>query len=251
MTTLTHYAQDGLEIYIDHETGESFASAKGYSRMANVEYDTIKKRCQRGGCDQAEIPTEQGIRWGTLVTEDLIAEWLPKDNPAAATQLLKLGVRLFMHKLAGYEHKAAQPQLPTSYLDALKALVQSEEEKLALSLKAQEQAAIIEELQPKAEIYEQLCENYEGTFDLGTASKVMGFKDLGQKRLFAKLREMNIIFGRNNIPYQEFMERGYFIVKETHSPNGRHVAFQPRLTQRGLNWLTAKLKEWGYKPQEA
>lgn len=109
---LQRFDQNQIEIIINTETGEGFATAKGYSRMSGKEYDAIKKRCQRGGLPSAEIPTEQGFRWGTLISEDLIAEWLPKDNPEMATQLMKLGTRLFLHKMAGYEvtsNAIAQP----------------------------------------------------------------------------------------------------------------------------------------------
>lgn len=104
---LVKYHQDGIEIYIDTNTGESFASAKGYSRMSEVGYDTIKKRLQRlplyGGHRGAELPTDKGIRWGTLVTEDLMSEWIIKDNPEIAAKLIRLGVRAFLHTLAGYK----------------------------------------------------------------------------------------------------------------------------------------------------
>lgn len=102
-TQLQRFEHEGLELIINTESGESFATAKGYSRMTGKDYDTIKKRCQRGGLENAEIPTEQGIKRGTLITEDLIAEWLPKDNPTIATKMMKLGVRAFLHTLAGYK----------------------------------------------------------------------------------------------------------------------------------------------------
>ncbi len=57
------------------------------------------------------MPTATGFKTHNLITEDLIVEWLPKDNPEMATQLLKLGVRAFMHKLAGYTvSTSAMPQ---------------------------------------------------------------------------------------------------------------------------------------------
>lgn len=100
---LTRFESDGIELYINTVTGESFASAKGYSRMSNVEYETVKKRCQRGGHTQAQILTDKGLQWGTLISEQLICEWLPKDNPKMASKLMQLGVRSFLHTLAGYQ----------------------------------------------------------------------------------------------------------------------------------------------------
>ena len=103
VTSFERFGKDGIELIIDTATGESFATAKGYARMSGKAYDTIKKRCQRGGLESAEVPTEQGFKWGTLIPELLVAQWLSKDNPVMASQIMQLGVRVFMHKLAGYE----------------------------------------------------------------------------------------------------------------------------------------------------
>ena len=80
MANLQRYDNEGIELIIDLETGESFATARGYSRMSGVEYDTVKKRCQRRGLEKAEIPTTSGNQWGTVIPEDLIADWLIEDN---------------------------------------------------------------------------------------------------------------------------------------------------------------------------
>ena len=113
------FDRDGIELVINPQTGESFATQAGYARMSGIEYSTIRKRSERSkGSDNisqktAEIPTPGGIQEVTLVTEDQIAEWLPKDNPSMASKLLKLGVRMFMHELAGFKfqpQQAAQPK---------------------------------------------------------------------------------------------------------------------------------------------
>lgn len=98
--------QDGIEILIDTSTGESFCSVKGYARMSGKDKSTISRRLEgvaKDGQKTAKAPTAGGIQGVALITEDLIVEWLPKDNPTAATTLLKLGVRMGLHKLAGYE----------------------------------------------------------------------------------------------------------------------------------------------------
>lgn len=98
--------QDGIEILIDTTTGESFCSARGYARMSGKSKGTIYDRLKGGRFEEremVEIPTSGGVQRGRLITEDMIVEWLPKDNPTAATALLKLGVRMGLHKMAGYE----------------------------------------------------------------------------------------------------------------------------------------------------
>jgi hypothetical protein len=112
--TLTQFKNDdGIEIYIDTTTGESFASQSGYARMANKDKSTISRRFECVALETkktAEVSTGVGLRSVALITEDLIVEWLPKDNPEMATQLMKLGVRHFLHVVAGYEVKSAAVQ---------------------------------------------------------------------------------------------------------------------------------------------
>jgi len=117
MTNLTRFDKDGIEILIDTQTGESFASISGYARMANISKQAISKRCtvNQSVLKTAEIDTTSGIRTVNLITEDTICEWIIKDNPFMASQLLKLGVRMFLHQLAGIEKESIThtPQLTT------------------------------------------------------------------------------------------------------------------------------------------
>lgn len=127
---LQKYQNNGLELIIDTETGESFASQNAYARMAKKAKSTISDRVNKlegvrsDFFKEAMVKTESGVQGVRLLTEDCIIAWLPKDNPELATQLLKLGVRVFMHKMAGYEVKSTavqppvittppQPQLPS------------------------------------------------------------------------------------------------------------------------------------------
>ncbi|MEH1787525.1 MAG: hypothetical protein V7L23_18610 [Nostoc sp.] len=125
MTNLIAYNNDGLEIYIDEVTGEAFASIRSYSRMSGKAISTISGRVKGVHLLEiktAEIKTSGGLQGVRLITEDIIAEWILKDNPTVAVQFLKLGIRKFMHTLAGYSQPQAQvtpPQaakaLPTEY----------------------------------------------------------------------------------------------------------------------------------------
>lgn len=111
---LVRFEKESIELYIDTTTGESFASISGYARMAGKDKSTVSRRCQgvaESLLKQAEVPTSGGIQAVALITESLICEWLQKDNPEMATKLMQLGVRVFLHKLAGYQvtSTATQP----------------------------------------------------------------------------------------------------------------------------------------------
>lgn len=98
--------ENGIELVIDTNTGQSFATVSGYARMSGKHQTTISKRLRRMNdrvSNQAEIQTETGLKVCELIDENLICEWLPKDNPEMATQLMKLGVRMYLHVVAGFK----------------------------------------------------------------------------------------------------------------------------------------------------
>lgn len=109
-------SNDGIEIIINQQTGETFCSVSGYARMSGLTQQAISKRAKKldnsGLIESAELDTGYGIKLHILLTEDLITDWIVDDNPAMAKQLLKAGVRIFLHKLAGYKvtSEAVQPQ---------------------------------------------------------------------------------------------------------------------------------------------
>ncbi|OYE02131.1 hypothetical protein [Nostoc sp. 'Peltigera membranacea cyanobiont' 232] len=129
MTNLVAYNNDGLEIYIDNITGEAFASISSYARMSGLSQQAISKRVKAHNFKEiktAEIQTRGGTQAHNLLTESIIAEWIIRDNPDVAIQFAKLGIRKFMHTLAGYSQVQEKPinsltLIDTSKLDALNA----------------------------------------------------------------------------------------------------------------------------------
>jgi len=115
MSNVSVFNKDGLEILINNDTGESFCSVSGYARMSGKDKSTISRRL--GAVAQAhpktaEVQTVKGLKTVAVVSEDLISEWIVDDNPALAKQLLRAGVRVFLHKAAGFQvtSEAVQPQ---------------------------------------------------------------------------------------------------------------------------------------------
>lgn len=125
-------------------------------------------------------------------------------------------------------------QLPTNFLEALKALVAVEEERLQL-------AAQVEEMQPKADGYDLLLSANNAQTMMAVAK---AFKT-GRNKLFAFLRDQKILMS-NNLPYQEFLDRGYFIVREVSTLRGafgvKNVP-QTLVTARGLEFIRTRLEK--------
>jgi hypothetical protein len=121
MSNLQRYDVDGFELVIDTQTGESFATTSGYARMVGKDKSTISRRLQgveQGELKTAELLTPGGLQGVALIPESLIVQWVVKDSPELATKMLRAGVRVFLHHLAGFKvtSEATQvvPTLPPS-----------------------------------------------------------------------------------------------------------------------------------------
>ena len=120
-------------------------------------------------------------------------------------------------------------------------LVIASEEALEKALEEKKQVEdTLEELKPKALVYDQLISS-ETLLDLNQASKLLN--GYGRNRLCKKLRELRIFF-KDTQPYQQYIDAGYFKVKEFHyrDKNGKqHLNTQSYVTQKGINFLIKKL----------
>ena len=117
---LTRYeTSEGIELVIDNETGESFATVKGYTRMSGKANSTITERVARlEDIKSAEILTTQGLRMARLIPANLVFKWMLKDNPELAEVMGCAGATLYMQHLAGFklpQKEIETPKALTSY----------------------------------------------------------------------------------------------------------------------------------------
>jgi hypothetical protein len=137
---LVPFKKDGLELVINTETGEAFASIKAVARMTDKENSTISRYVNgglQGGAQMtllsAEINTAGGLQGGALLNESQILEVVSRYKPELLIKFAQMGLRMFLHQLAGYEvtstavSKPEPRRLPpvrdaAEYLDVIKAL---------------------------------------------------------------------------------------------------------------------------------
>lgn len=109
MAQLTRFDRGGLELLINQETGESFASLSGYGRMADVADSTIQRRLKKEGTPTLTVANPNGGLPLRLISEETIAAWLIRDNPGMARAMSIAGVRVYLHSLAGYKVSSGPP----------------------------------------------------------------------------------------------------------------------------------------------
>ena len=99
----------------------------------------------------------------------------------------------------------------------------------------------VQELVPKAEVYERILES-TGLKTIGETTKILG---IGEKRLFALLRENGIFFYDNGVNQvkQQYINSGYFQTKENpYVHNGVNKLYtRIFVTSKGLLWLENKI----------
>lgn len=89
---------------------------------------------------------------------------------------------------------------------------------------------------PKVEFFDQVSDT-SLVASMGNVAKTF---NVGRNKMFKQLREMKILQS-NNVPYQRYINAGYFSVKETMKYN--HLSYTTYVTGKGQTYLYKKLKE--------
>jgi len=99
----------------------------------------------------------------------------------------------------------------------------------------------ISTLQPKADLMDKVMDT-DQKIDIGQAAKILELP-FGRNTMFKKLREMKVFFVHKNEPRQEYIDRGYFQLKEKWIDRKNHdgfVVIKILVTQKGLAFLAKK-----------
>ncbi|EET8167063.1 phage antirepressor KilAC domain-containing protein [Escherichia coli] len=136
------------------------------------------------------------------------------------------------------ELEGATAKIPQTFSEALRLAADLEDQKAEL----EKQLALAA---PKVEFADRVGE--ASGILIGNFAKVVG---IGPNKLFAWMRDHKILIAsgsRRNVPMQEYMDRGYFTVKETavNTNHGIQISFTIKITGRGQQWLTRKLLDNG------
>ncbi|EBY1131242.1 phage antirepressor Ant [Salmonella enterica subsp. enterica serovar Senftenberg] len=130
------------------------------------------------------------------------------------------------------------PAIPQSLPEALRLAAELAEQKQQLEEQLQTAA-------PKVDFADRVSN--AGGILIGNFAKVVG---LGQNFLFTWLRDHGILCAsgsRRNVPKQNFIEQGFFTVREVVIDNDDNyrIALTTHITGKGQQWLTRKLLDAG------
>jgi phage antirepressor YoqD-like protein len=115
-----------------------------------------------------------------------------------------------------------------------------------LNQQVEQQQALIEAQKPAVDFAERVSLADKGV-KLGVFAKASG---LGPVKIFEILRDMGILMrggDRHNLPKQEYIDRGYFQVRQTtyEANEETRIGHTPLITGKGEQWLTGRLLKEG------
>ncbi|MEC1663329.1 phage antirepressor KilAC domain-containing protein [Bacillus halotolerans] len=98
----------------------------------------------------------------------------------------------------------------------------------------------VTEYQPKVEKYHQFLDA-DGLMDIGSLAKELNIKGFGRNKLFAFLKDEKILMA-NNLPYQTYMNRGYFVIKSVPTTKIGYVS-KTYLTPKGADFIADLIRK--------
>ena len=101
-----------------------------------------------------------------------------------------------------------------------------------------------ERLQDKGEFYDVVTQSSD-TKDFGEVAKILNIGGIGRNKLLAIFRDGRVLDGKN-LPYQTYVDRGYFKVVEVSKEDyyGHiRVFLKTVVFQIGIDWMRKQLSE--------
>lgn len=126
-------------------------------------------------------------------------------------------------------------KVPTTFAEALRLAAEQQE-------KIEQQQKVIELQRPKAEFYDDVVDSKDA-IDMQAVAKTLNV-GIGRNKLFEFLRNQKVLM-QNNIPYQSYVDLGWFRVIESkyNKPNGDvHINLKTVVLQKGLDGIRKLLK---------
>lgn len=215
--------------------GKDVAAALGYSNTNDALSRHVDPEDKYQG-EGVAFPDPHGtLQYPTIINESGLYSLVLSSKLPTAKQFkrwITKEVIPSIRKTGGYF------ATPKTYVEALRALADAEEEKERLALEN-------EEMKPKAEFYDTVAES-STTFEVGVVAKILNF-GIGRNKLFKFLRNEGIL-NPDNIPYQQYVDAGYFKVVEM--PYGKLngdtlVGKKTVVYQKGIDYIRKRLIKKG------
>lgn len=125
--------------------------------------------------------------------------------------------------------------VPTTFAEALRLAADQQD-------KIEEQAKLLEEQKPKVEFFDTVADS-KTAISMNDVAKVLGIKGMGRNNLFEFLRNEKILMS-NNVPFQIYVDRGYFrVIEQKYMKNGEPcMNIKTLVYQKGVDFINKTIK---------
>lgn len=202
-----------------------------------VLYLTPSKVAQRLGEDvlsKYPLLTAGGIQQANFVNEDGLYDVILDSRKPEAKKFRKWITSEVLPSIRKNGSYSVQPKLP-SYAEALRQLADKVEENERLQLENKE-------MKPKAEFFDTVADS-KTAISMNDVAKVLGIKGMGRNNLFEFLRNEKILMS-NNVPFQIYVDRGYFrVIEQKYMKNGEPcMNIKTLVYQKGVDFISKTIK---------
>lgn len=216
---------DGKPYFVAHDV----ASALGYVNTRKA----IADHCR--GVTKRDTPTTSGIQSMSYIGEGDLYRLIMKSKLPSAERFESWVVDEVIpsiRKNGGYianQENLSPEQIVANALIVANNIIQQKDKQ-------------IEEMKPKAEFFDSVADS-KTAISMNEVAKVLNVKGYGRNNLFEYLRQ-NKILQNNNVPYQRYVDSGWFrVIEQKYMKNGEPVVTTKTLVyQKGVDAIRKMLK---------
>ncbi|MGG4031908.1 phage antirepressor KilAC domain-containing protein [Bacillus subtilis] len=222
--------------------------AKDVAEWIDYDVSSLNKMIRHVDEDEKvrkNVPTLGGNQESWFLTEDGLYEVLMQSRKPIAKEFKKEVKKILktIRKTGGYVANA--DMMVNTYFGELEDHQKTAVKHLFVNVnKLQDKSQALEkkvtEYQPKVEKYHQFLDA-DGLMDIGSLAKELNIKGFGRNKLFAFLKDKKILM-TNNLPYQTYMNRGYFVIKSVPTTKIGYVS-KTYLTPKGADFIADLIRK--------
>ena len=219
--------------------GKDVVGALGYTDINHTIADHVDSDDKVNSKTQGYFDPEFGQRGTWLINESGVYSLILSSKLPKAKQFkhwVTSDVLPTIRKNGMYMNQSVAQQVidnPTEFLARAVLLANDQIEKLKLENS---------KLKPKAEFYDTVAST-EDLMSMGDVAKLLDM-GIGRNKLFAFLRNKGVL-RPNNVPYQRYVDAGYFKLVESKVANGEStmVFTATFVKQRGIDYIRKLIKD--------
>lgn len=219
-------------IFLAKDVAEWLELSNATDMVSRVDEDEVTKLNLGGLQGECNFLTENGLYEVLMQSRKPIAKRFKKE----VKNILKT-----IRKTGGYVNNAEKmveiyfSDIPDEQKAIIQGLLAGIEEK---QRKKKSLTADNQRMKPKEEFFDAVADSKDA-IEIGKVAKVLNYPGIGRNKLFEILREKGILM-KDNIPYQKYIDGGYFrtIEQKYSMPDGEtRISIKTLVYQKGVDYI--------------